>query len=113
MNNITGQKHDENSVGKFRNSGNIGEIVKTRTQCLARYDHQWTKKKSQNGHFSQRMIFAFTLGFVDVFGQTSYPKRPKKGTFLPEVLFQRSQSCVGKGPTQRNTLKHEVNDDAC
>ena len=31
------------------------------------------------------------------------PNAPKN-TFSPEVLFQRSKPCVGKGPNQRNTL---------
>ena len=46
-----------------------------------------------------------SLGFAEVFGRKSYPKRPKKNAFFgPEVLFQKSSSCVGKGPNQRNTL---------
>ena len=40
--------------------------------------------------------FTLSLVCVDIFGRRSYPK--------PEVLIQRFQSCVGKGPNQRNTL---------
>ena len=35
-------------------------------------------KRSQNGHFFQSIVFTLSLGFADVFGRRSHPKRPKR-----------------------------------
>ena len=43
------------------------------------------KKKSENGLFSQRIVFTLPLGFTDVFGRRSCPKCQKK-----ELLRLRS-----------------------
>ena len=52
-------------------TGNSGKIIKPRTPFLARYGHPWTEKRSENGHFSQRIVFTLPLGFADDFGPRS------------------------------------------
>ena len=41
---------------KKKNTRNIGKFVKTRTPLLARYGHPRTTKRSENGHFSRRIV---------------------------------------------------------
>ena len=54
-----------------RITGNIGKIHKTWSLFLARYDHPRTEKRSKIGHFPQRIVFTFPLGFADDFGPRS------------------------------------------
>ena len=44
-----------------------GQLSKTRSSSLARYGQTWTSKRSENGHFLQRIVFTLPLGFADVF----------------------------------------------
>ena len=79
--------------------------------------HDMVNHGPQNGpktvFFSQRIVFTLSLGFVDDFGPKSYSKRPKTLFFWPEDLFERSLSCVGKGPNQRNTMYSSVVSEMC
>ena len=74
-------KHCDNSVGKHKNGKKHWSADSS--FFLARYSQLWTKNTSEN------CFFTLPLGFTDVFGR--------------RVLIQRSQSCFGKGPEQRNT----------
>ena len=61
------------------------------------------RKRSENGHFLRRIVFTFPLGFADVFGQRSYPKRPKNAFFLarrpiPKVLMMRWKVLTSETP---------------
>ena len=76
MDNKTGSNHGRKVVRKCKNSR---ETLGT----------SMDRKRSENGHFSQRIVFTLHLGFADDFRRRSYPNA-KKGTFLPEVLIQRS-----------------------
>ena len=71
MDHKTGSNHGRKVVRKCKNTENIGENVKTWSPSLARYGHPRTEKKSKIGHFSQRIVFTFSLGFADDFGQRS------------------------------------------
>ena len=52
-------------------TGNIGKLIKTWSLFLARYGHPRTQKRSKIGHFPQRIVFTFPLGFADDFGPRS------------------------------------------
>ena len=54
-----------------KNARNNGKIVKTWSPFLARYGHPRTPKRSKIGHFPQRIVFTFPLGFADDFGPRS------------------------------------------
>ena len=54
-----------------KNTRNIGKNVKTWSPSLARYGHPRTQKRSNIGHFPQRIVFTFPLGFADDFGPRS------------------------------------------
>ena len=72
MDNKTGSNHGHNVVRKMQKiTGNNGKNVKTRTSFLARYGHPRTEKRSKIGHFPQRIVFTFPLGFADDFGPRS------------------------------------------
>ena len=45
-------------------------------------------QNTKNDHYSRRITFTLSLGFIDIFDRISYPKRPKM-SFGTEVLFQR------------------------
>ena len=49
----------------------LGKFVKTWSLFLARYGHPRTEKRSKIGHFPQRIVFTFPLGFADDFGPRS------------------------------------------
>ena len=55
----------------WKNARNNGKLVKTWSPFLARYGHPWTRKRSQIGHFPQRLVFTLPLGFADDFGPRS------------------------------------------
>ena len=72
MDHKTGSNHGRKVVRKCKKiTGNSGKIIKPRTPFLARYGHPWTEKRSENGHFSQRIVFTLPLGFADDFGPRS------------------------------------------
>ena len=79
-------------VRRYNNVGEKGNFVKTRTPVFARYGHPWTSQNVRKRSFSPTHCFFlhFSLGFTDVVGQRSYPKRPKRHFVCP-------RSC-SKGP---------------
>ena len=49
----------------------LGTLSKHGLFFLARYGHPRTQKRSKIGHFPQRIVFTFPLGFADDFGPRS------------------------------------------
>ena len=90
MDNITGLKHDENSVGKYRNARNKVKNIKTRTPFWARYGQPRTPKRSENGQFSRRIAFLHFPWVLPTFSAEGPIPNAQEGTFLTKVLFQRS-----------------------
>ena len=74
------EKHGHQVVRNPKNTENIGKNVKTWSPFLARYGHQRTEKRSENGHFPRRIVFTFSLGFADDFRRKS-SQTPKKALF--------------------------------
>ena len=104
MDNKTGSNHwSQCSEEMQKNTGNIGKL----SNRGLRFGHDMAIHGPQSGPkstlFPNALFFTLSLGFVDDFKRRSYPKRPNMRSW-PEVLFQGSQSCVEKGPNQRNTL---------
>ena len=58
-------------------------------------------KKVRKRPFSSTHCFYISPRFANVFLTWSPVPKAQKGTFSPEVLFQRSRPCVGKSPNQR------------
>ena len=58
-------------------------FIKTWSLFLARYGHPRTEKRSKIGHFSQRIVFTFPLGFADDFGPKVLSQTPKNAVFRP------------------------------
>ena len=80
-----------------KGAGHIRELVKTRTPFFFWNEmvNYGPPKRSENGHFSRRIVFffffTFLLGFVDVFLHEVLYQTPKKALF-----YRRSYS---KGPS--------------
>ena len=65
-------------VRKYTKHKNYWEHCKNKVSFTGTTWSSMDQKKSKNGHFSQRLVFfTLSLGFADVFGRRSYPKRPK------------------------------------
>ena len=67
------------------------ELVRTRTPFLARYGHPWTQKRSENDHFRDALSFYNVFPtFCRRFPTWCLIPNAQKGTFSPNVQFQRS-----------------------
>ena len=93
------------------NTGNIGEIVKTRTTFLARYGDPRTPKTVQKRSFFPTSCFHTFPGICqrcrpEVLSQTAKKCFFARGS-IPKVLITRWK----KGPNQRNTLYFTVHTD--
>ena len=104
MDNKTGSNHGRKVVRKCKNSR---ETVGKLSNRGLRFWHDMAihgpKKGPKTAIFPNALFLHFTWDLPTIFAGGPIPNA-KKGTFLPEVLIQRSYSCVGKGPNQRNTL---------
>ena len=91
---------------KYKNAGSIGNIVKTRSPFLARYGHPRTPKRSENGHFSQRLVLTVSLGFADVCGRKSCPERTKTPFLGPRSYSKSPNHALEKVPTSETPCTH-------
>ena len=62
----------------------------TETPFLAGYGQPWTQKRSENGHFSQRVVFFSFSTFTNIFRHGVLFETPRK------ALFHRKS--YSKGP---------------
>ena len=75
---------------------NIREIVKPRTPFFWHEMVYHGPKTSENGHFTRSLVFfTLLLGFTDVFGRKSHPKRPK-GLFYPKSYSKSPNHALEK-----------------
>ena len=95
-------KRGDNSVGKNRNGvKHWGEIFKTRTPFWHDMVNYGSKNVRKRSFFSTHCCYT-SLGIYRRF-RPKGPKRLNMPVLGPEVPIQRSQSCAGKSPNQRNT----------
>ena len=68
------------------------------------------QKKVQKRSFSQRLVSTHSLGFADVLGRRSCPKRTKKNAFLgsPRSFSKGPNHALQKVLTSENTLYMHV-----
>ena len=95
------------------NIQNTQETLRNMSKHGLRFGHDMVNhgppRRSENGHFPRRIVFFFLkkkqkLPWVLPTLPAEGPNpNVQKGTCLPQVPLQRSKSCVGKGPNQRNT----------
>ena len=72
MDNKTGSNHGHNVVRKCRKSREtLGKMSKHGLLFGHEKTIQGPKKRSKIGHFPQRIVFTFPLGFADDFGPRS------------------------------------------
>ena len=87
------------------------KIDKWSTQGLILVDdvvRNGPNKSPKTTHFPDALFLHFPWRLTGVFGRKVLCQTAKIAFFGPEVLIQRSQSCVGKGPNQRNTQFKEA-----
>ena len=71
-------EHGDNGVGKCKNTGNIGENIKSWSLVFARHGQPCTQNRSKSVIFPNALFFALLLGFADYFGRPTL----KSGTAL-------------------------------
>ena len=104
MVNKTGSENGQKVVRKYKNTRNTGKCVETRSPLLTRYGHPWTPKRSKNSHFSRHIVLTLSLGFVNVFGRKSYPKRPKMRSWVRGPIPKVPNMRWKKSSPTKNTL---------
>ena len=97
--NFTGKNHDEHIVGKIQNARNIGELINFFRTIWSTMD----PKNPTTPIFPDALFYTSPEICRRFLTSGPIPNAQKGALFLPEVPFQRSKSCVGKGPNQRNT----------
>ena len=97
-------KHGDNSVGKYKNGKTQwGHYQNTDSSSGTIWSTMDQKSVGKRPFSPTHCLFTLPLGFTDVFDQRVLFQKSKNCLSGPEVLIQRSKSCVGKGPYQQNT----------
>ena len=78
-----------------KNTGTFGKNIKFWVSCFRTLCSTMDQKKGPKTVIFSTPCFYTSLGFADVFGRRSYPKRPKV-TFSPEVLFKGPNHALEK-----------------
>ena len=112
-------RYGENSVDKYKKRMKHWETYQNTVSFVGT---MWSttkpQKRSENGHLSRRIVISHSLGFADVFGRRSYPKRPKRCSLtrspIPKVLIIRWKVLTSETPCKsllsplRNDAANEI-----